>query len=97
MNSLFNLLSGNQETISKQKLIDIIQLFELPLDVRAFFAPVEKKTSLEFEDFCSLFRKRNGVDDLVIKTFYSTFKALDQKREDLQKADNYFPIKYIPH
>lgn len=97
MNNLFNLLSGNQDTISKQKLIDIIQLFELPLDIKAFFSPVEKKTSLEFEDFCSLFRKRNGVDDLVIKTFYSTFKALDQKREDLQKADNYFPIKYIPH
>ena len=44
-----------------------------------------------------LFKKRPGVDDLIIKTFYSTFIALDQKSEQMEKADNYFPIKYIPH
>ena len=97
MQKLFYLLSGDKEYISKKKLADIINLFELPLDINVFFAPVAKKQDIEFDDFCMLFKKRPGVDDLIIQTFYSTFIALDQKSEQMEKADNYFPIKYIPH
>ena len=40
MQKLFYLLSGDKEYISKKKLADIINLFELPLDINVFFYPV---------------------------------------------------------
>ena len=89
--------SPEQTALLAKKLADIINLLELPLDINVFFAPVAKKQDIEFDDFCMLFKKRPGVDDLIIQTFYSTFIALDQKSEQMEKADNYFPIKYIPH
>ena len=46
--------------------------------------PVEGKSSLNFSEFCSLFRKGYQQDDLLIKIFYSTFISSDIKDENME-------------
>ena len=59
--------------------------------------PVEGKSSLNFSEFCSLFRKSYQQDDLLIKTFYSTFVSIEIKEENIDKAHRMFPLKCVPH
>ena len=97
MQQLFDLLAGEQEYIPRTKIQNIIEFFELPINVNEFFKPVEGKTSLNFSEFCSLFRKGCQQDDLLIKTFYSTFVSSGIKDENMDRANSVFPLKCVPH
>jgi len=98
MKQLYDILAGNEEYVFKSKLIDIIKIFELPIDYEKFFFPVKNNEKLSFEDFCCLFKTGSDIDNIVINTFYSTFmgKDSDNNNEAAIKAAN-FPIKYIPY
>lgn len=97
MANLFNLLCNKDEIIPLKKLQDIIIIFDLPVNMKEFFAPVGNKQQLEFADFCSLFRAYSKIDEEVFKTFYSTFAAGNENSTFMIKENKLFPIKYVPH
>ena len=98
MEKLFKSLAGKEgDYVYKKKLTDIINMFDLPINVNQFFQPIQGIEEINFNEFCSLFNPEK-VDENVRKTFYSsidkTSKESDEK-EDLKaiyKAN--FPIKY---
>jgi hypothetical protein len=98
MKELYDILAGNEEYVFKSKLIEIIKIFELPIDYNKFFEPVKDIEKLTFEDFCCLFKPGSEINDIVIHTFYSTFigKDSDNNNDAAIKAAN-FPIKYVPY
>ena len=84
---LFDLLSMGNETIRKKSLIDILENFGININFDQFFSAVSKKTELEFEDFCCLFRSNPELDAFK-KSFTSGFK----KDEDKNAFNYSFPI-----
>lgn len=98
MVNLFELLCNKDtETIRVKKLQDIINIFDLPINMQEFFGPIGKKQELEFADFCSLFRPYNKIEEGVFKTFYSTFVGGKENSTILIQENKMFPIKYVPH
>ena len=84
---MFDLLCGGNETIRKKSLMDILENFGVTINYDQFFSPIGKKDSLEFEDFCCLF-KSNEDKDLFKQTFSNGFK----KEEDNKNVSYAFPI-----
>lgn len=69
--------------------MEILNTFAIPIESESFFAYVEKKEELSFEDFCRLF-KPNEQKEVFKKTFASGFDL----HEKGLKEDNYaFPIR----
>lgn len=67
---MFNLLSNNTEIISKAFLSNIIIMFALPISPEEFFAPIEKNgDSINFNDFCCLFRANGRDQDKIMHSF----------------------------
>ena len=84
---MFDLLCGGNETIRKKSLMDILENFGVSINYDQFFSPIGKKDSLEFEDFCCLF-KSNEDKELFKQTFSNGFKK-DEDNKDISYA---FPI-----
>ena len=84
---MFDLLCGGNETIRKKSLMDILENFGVTINYEQFFSPIGKKDSLEFEDFCCLF-KSNEDKDLFKQTFSNGFKK-EENNKDVSYA---FPI-----
>ena len=84
---MFDLLCGGNETIRKKSLMDILENFGVSINYDQFFSPIGKKDSLEFEDFCCLF-KSNEDKELCKQTFSNGFKK-DEDNKDVSYA---FPI-----
>ena len=84
---MFDLLCGGNETIRKKSLMDILENFGVSINYDQFFSPIGKKDSLEFEDFCCLF-KSNEDKELFKQTFSNGFKK-DEDNKDVSYA---FPI-----
>ena len=84
---MFDLLCGGNETIRKKSLMDILEHFGVSINYDQFFSPIGKKDSLEFEDFCCLF-KSNEDKELFKQTFSNGFKK-DEDNKDVSYA---FPI-----
>lgn len=84
---MFDLLCGGNETIRKKSLMEILENFGISINYDQFFSPIGKKDSLEFEDFCCLF-KSNEDKELFMQTFSNGFK----KDEDNKNASYAFPI-----
>lgn len=97
MNTLFENLANENNVIPKHIITSVIESFELPIDIKSFFEPIGNKEKLEFEDFCLLFKKRGPEENILIKTFYSTFFCLSDQGENFKVANDSFPIKYVPH
>ena len=67
--------------------MDILENFGVSINYDQFFSPIGKKDSLEFEDFCCLF-KSNEDKELFKQTFSNGFKK-DEDNKDVSYA---FPI-----
>lgn len=98
MRVLFENLSKGQDYLYKKNLISILQVFELPLNLDEFFAPLNGQEEISFNEFCTLFRTGSGIDDNIIRTFYSTFCGFGDVNinENSIKAAH-FPLNYVPH
>ena len=98
MERLFKSLAGKEgDYVYRKKLSDIITMFDLPVNLNAFFQPVGNQEEINFNEFCCLFRAEK-VDENLRKTFI-TFVDKSSKepeeKEDIKaiyKAN--FPIKY---
>jgi hypothetical protein len=88
---LYNILSINDE-LSKNRLIQIINEFDLPIDIGEFFAPLGKSDIINFPDFCMLFRSKTYENNIFYKTFSSSFN----NSRMINKTNNLFPITVIP-
>lgn len=77
---MFDLLCGGNETIRKKSLMEILENFGVTINYDQFFSPIGKKDSLEFEDFCCLF-KSNDDKELFKQTFSNGFKKDDEKKD----------------
>ncbi len=88
---MFNILAVEDE-ISRNKLIRIIQDFELPFDVAEFFSPIGNKDLLDFTDFCKLFKSNSFENNMFYKTFASSFQTIPGNKE----TKNLFPITVLP-
>ena len=100
MKILFDNLAGpEQDYVYKKKLSDIINVFELNIDLNEFFAPIKGQEEINFNEFCSLFRTNTALDNQALQTFYSMFKGLDEdeKKEEIELRSIKFPINYVPH
>jgi hypothetical protein len=88
---LFNILAVDGE-ISRNKLIRIIQDFELPFDVAEFFSPIGNKDLLDFTDFCKLFKSNSYENNMFYKTFASSFHT----NHGYKESKDLFPITVKP-
>lgn len=77
---LFDLLAQGNETIRKKNLIEIFDSFGININFDQFFSAVAKKDSLEFDDFCCLF-KSNAEKELFTRSFANGFKKDENKKE----------------
>ena len=69
MEKLFQSLAGKEgDYVKKKKLSDIINMFDLPINLNSFFQPVSGQEDLNFNEFCLLF-KAESVDENLRKTF----------------------------
>ena len=85
MKTLFENLAGpEQDYVYKKKLSDMINVFQLNIDLN---------------EFCSLFKYKGGMENQALRTFYSMFKGLDEeeKKEERELRSIKFPINYVPH
>ena len=92
LKELFDLLKDKElEIIVKKRLVEIIHSFDIPLNIDDFLGSLKKKDELDFNDFCSLFKKKTDSSSMVFSTFYSSF----YNTKDLIKQDykDSFPIK----
>ena len=100
MKTLFENLAGpEQDYVYKKKLSDMINVFELNVDLNEFFAPIKGQEEINFNEFCSLFKYKGGMENQALRTFYSMFKGLDEeeKKEERELRSIKFPINYVPH
>lgn len=87
--SLFDIISGEEFTIPKYTLVSVIKEFDLPIAIEEFFSPIGMKENLSFSDFCYLFKcNENGN---FLKSFTSGFKNFNDSKE------NFFPIAINKH
>jgi hypothetical protein len=93
LKDLFNILAYDN-LINKKKFVDIINSFGLPLNIDEFLGPLRKKEDINFNEFCSLFKKKTDETDLMFATFYSSF--YNTKESIVKNRDQYdnFPIKF---
>ena len=80
--------------IYKKKFIEILNSFELPLNVDNFLSPLKKKEEITFFDFCSLFNKKTDTSAMVFSTFYSSFYNTKDILTKKGKGKDNFPIKF---
>ena len=100
MKTLFENLAGpEQDYVYKKKLSDMINVFELNVDLNEFFAPIKGQEEINFNEFCSLFKYKGGMENQALRTFYSMFKGMDEeeKKEERELRSIKFPINYVPH
>lgn len=67
--------------------MNILNTFSIPINFDSFFAYVDKKEELSFEDFCRLF-KPDEQRELFKKTYASGFDSRGFKENEYA-----FPIK----
>ena len=100
MKLLFENLAGpEQDYVYKKKLSDIINVFELNIDLNEFFAPIKGQEEINFNEFCSLFTTNTALENQALQTFYSMFNNLDEeeRKEEIELRSIKFPINYVPH
>jgi hypothetical protein len=100
MKILFDNLAGpEQDYVYKKKLSDIINVFDLNIDLNEFFAPIKGQEEINFNEFCSLFTTNTALENQALQTFYSMFNDLDEdeKKEEIELRSIKFPINYVPH
>ena len=100
MKILFDNLAGpEQDYVYKKKLSDIINVFELNIDLNEFFAPIKGQEEINFNEFCFLFKTNTALENQALQTFYSMFNDLDEdeKKEEIELRSIKFPINYVPH
>ena len=100
MKTLFENLAGpEQDYVYKKKLSDMINVFELNVDLNEFFAPIKGQEEINFNEFYSLFKYNPGIENQALRTFYSMFKGMDEeeKKEERELRTIKFPINYVPH
>ena len=100
MKILFDNLAGpEQDYVYKKKLSDIINVFDLNIDLNEFFAPIKGQEEINFNEFCSLFTTNTALENQALQTFYSMFNYLDEdeKKEEIELRSIKFPINYVPH
>ena len=100
MKLLFENLAGpEQDYVYKKKLSDIINVFDLNIDLNEFFAPIKGQEEINFNEFCSLFTTNTALENQALQTFYSMFNDLDEdeKKEEIELRSIKFPINYVPH
>ena len=98
MEKLFQSLAGKEgDYVKKKKLSDIINMFDLPINLNSFFQPVSGQEDLNFNEFCLLF-KAESVDENLRKTFINyidkSSKEPDEKEDIKAIYRANFPIKY---
>lgn len=98
MESLFQALAGKDgEYVYRKKLQDILNKFDLTIDLNEFFKPIGDQQEINFNEFCMLFRAE-AIDDNARKTFYNYIERSQkepEEKEDIKaiyKAN--FPIKF---
>jgi hypothetical protein len=82
---LFDVLAGEEFTIPKYHLVNVIKEFDLPITIEEFFSPIGSKENLSFSDFCYLF-KWNEKSETLLRSFTSGFQNFRDTRDRL------FPI-----
>jgi hypothetical protein len=100
MKILFDNLAGpEQDYVYKKKLSDIINVFDLNIDLNEFFAPIKGQEEINFNEFCSLFTTNTALENQALQTFYSMFNDLDEdeEKEEIELRSIKFPINYVPH
>jgi hypothetical protein len=100
MKILFENLAGpEQDYVYKKKLSDIINVFELNIDLNEFFAPIKGQEEINFNEFCSLFTTNTALESQALQTFYSMFNNLDEeeRKEEIELRSIKFPVNYVPH
>ena len=100
MKKLFEALAGpEQDYVYKKKLSDIINVFDLNIDLNEFFAPIKGQEEINFNEFCSLFTTNTALENQALQTFYSMFNDLDEdeKKEEIELRSIKFPVNYVPH
>ena len=100
MKTLFENLAGpEQDYVYKKKLSDIINVFELNIDLNEFFAPIKGQEEINFNEFCSLFTTNTALENQALQTFYSMFNNLDEeeRKEEIELRSIKFPVNYVPH
>ena len=100
MKTLFENLAGpEQDYVYKKKLSDMINVFELNVDLNEFFAPIKGQEEINFNEFCSLFTTNTALENQALQTFYSMFNNLDEeeRKEEIELRSIKFPVNYVPH
>ena len=100
MKILFDNLAGpEQDYVYKKKLSDIINVFDLNIDLNEFFAPIKGQEEINFNEFCSLFTTNTALENQALQTFYSMFNNLDEeeRKEEIELRSIKFPVNYVPH
>ena len=101
------MLSGDDVTMKKKRLMDIISDFDLAIVIQVkilnnskdFFAPLFKKDinpndDIDFVDFCSLFKSNNSSSEIFLKTFTSSINNSNTSNNTAANFNNYlFPIE----
>ena len=106
MDRLFkSLIVGNNDVIYKKKLIEIINTFELSIDLDQFFKPIRDIQEINFNDFCTLFKSGSAKEEEMRKSFYSileTNAAINVANIEPEEKENMkeikqanFPIKCV--
>lgn len=58
---------ATDEIIDKRFLIELFYNFELPLSIDEFLEPIGKKDSINYSDFCLLFKSKKFMGHGFIK------------------------------
>ena len=87
--ALFEILSGEEFTVSRSHLVELIEEFDLPITGEEFLSPIGIKENFSFSDFCYLF-KCNENSDLLLRSITSGFRLIKDDRKE-----NLFPIAII--
>ena len=87
--NLFDTLTEEEITINKNRLMEIIKEFDLPIVMSEFFSPIGKKEELSFSEFCSLFKSTIGSKGVFVN---SINQSKDMKNETMTN----FPIYVQP-
>jgi len=87
--NLFELLAGENSTINKNVLSNIIKDFELPISVEEFLKSAGKKEEINFSDFCSLFKSKNSGEH-ILKSLTTGYNSNSERENNPNQG---FPIE----
>lgn len=93
---LFEIVSNGEPALSRSKIISVIRMFDLPINIEEFFYPIGKKETLNFSEFCLLFKSNDRKDNVFLRSFTKGMKSGEKHNSSaLNEKGSNFPIAVI--